>query len=156
MKKIMFLFLVALMFTASACALKEGENIHRTVKVTNNADYVIYVAYYRLFSWENPESEFFKYPWRPNENKGGGIGRPEKRVNPGETNTSAIYISGPYDAIESMGPNGRMRVYIVDAALYDQIPIGAPIPNETLLDRRDYTIEDLRAISFHIYYPWDE
>ncbi len=156
MKKIMFLFLVALMFTASACALKEGENIHRTVKVTNNADYAIYVAYHMFPSWENPESEFRKYPWNRSGNKISGWWKENSIANSGETNTSAIYISGPYDAIESMGPNGRMRVYIVDAALYDQIPIGAPIPNETLLDRRDYTIEDLRAISFHIYYPWDE
>ncbi|MDR0955209.1 MAG: hypothetical protein LBM20_07520 [Rikenellaceae bacterium] len=156
MKKMMFLFLVAVMCMANVCNPEESENYHRTVKVTNNADYAIYVTPCWIEPWENPEAEFFKYPWRENTEKGGGTGEPENRVNPGETNTSAMYQNRPTGNYEGMGSRTRLRLYIVDAAAYDQIPIGATIPNETLLDRRDYSLEDLRAINFHIHYPWDE
>ncbi len=142
MKRIMLLFLAAIMCTANMCNPEETENYHRTVKVTNNAEYPIYVA------WELDTRE---YPW--GENKAGGIGESKNRVNPGETNTAAMMTARPTDAIETMGPDGHMKVYFLDSQMFDQIPVGSPIPNEVLLDSRVYDLEDLRAIGFHIQYP---
>ncbi len=155
MKQYLFLFIIAFVCTAYLCNHEETENYHRTIKVTNNAEFPIYIVDEWLWSWYE-DSEGAEYPWSPNENKIGGIGQSKNRIDPGETNTEAMKTIRASDSIESIGPNGMIKIFFIDAAAYDQIPIGSPIPNETLLSSRVYTLEDLRAINFHIVYPLRE
>lgn len=145
MKKIL-IFLTVLICMSFSCVQEESDTFHRKVKVTNNADYVVYVTY-DYFKQEEPE-----YPWYQNEKMGVGIGESGNRVQPGQTNVTAISTYGS-NSIEGMMGKRKMKVFFVDAAAFDRIPIGDLLPDELLLDSRVYDIEDLRAINFHIYYP---
>lgn len=142
------LLLVALICMAFSCDPKETDTYHRKVSITNNADYPIYVA----MEIERAGAEF---PWNPDEGKAGGIGKSENRVNPGETNITAIATIRPSSSIEGLLLGRKMKVFFVDATMYDQIPIGDPLPDELLLDSRIYDLEALQAIDFHIHYPLD-
>ena len=148
MKRILLLS-VALIFMAFSCTPKESETFHQHVKVTNNAEYPVYVAFDYLYQ-DVPEPE---YPWNPQENKVGGIGKLDSKINSGETSTKAICTIRSTDSIEGLMIGRKMKVFFIDAVAYDQILIGDPLQDELLLDSRVYTLEDLRALNFHIQYP---
>ncbi len=145
MKKYL-LIIIACMCMSFSCAPKESDTLHLKVKVTNNADYPLYISY-------GYNNEVLEYPWsiRPYY---GGAWPSEHRINPGETNTTAIATIRPSSSIEDrIRSRGPMKVFFVDATLCDQTPENQTIPNEALLDSRVYDLEDLRAIDFHIIYP---
>jgi hypothetical protein len=146
------LFLAALMCMAFSCVREESENYHRTVKVTNHSDYRIYITFEWVEQYYNPE-ENLKYPWDSNNKKRNW--EEENRVNSGETNTTAIKTYNR--SIEGfLTTDKHIKVFFVNADMYDQVPIGSPIPNETLLDSRVYDLKDLQTINFHIHYPLEE
>ena len=144
------LFLAACMCMAFTCHPEESDTFHRSVRVTNNVDYPVYVTFEWVEQWHNPE-ESLKFPWNPSENKSWNWNS-ENRVNPDETNVTAIVtIRGSIEGY--MVIYKHMKVFFIDAEKFDAIPMGSPIPDEVLLDSRVYDLEDLRAINFHIHYP---
>lgn len=46
-----------------------------------------------------------------------------------------------------------MKIFFIDAAGYDRIPIGEPLPDDLIPDSRMYDTEALRKINFHVNFP---
>lgn len=145
MKRIMFLSVASMcMSMAFSCTPKESETFHRNIKVTNNAEYTVYVAW----EWVEKGMQEPEYPLY------GNIAENEDahRVKPGETNTSAICVHGQ-NSFEGYLKVYGLKIFFVDPEIYDPVPIGSPVPNEALLDSRVFNLEDLKAINFHVQYP---
>jgi hypothetical protein len=116
------LFFAVWICIAASCVREESENYHRTIRVTNHSDHTIYINAVWLGQGYTP----VEYPWGASGNKisGGWMWQPENKVNPGETNSDAMDTGRPSDSIEGvMIVYKHIKVFFVDAAKYDQIPV---------------------------------
>ena len=132
---------------AISCEKKETDDFHQKVRVTNNADYPVYVTWTIFAKNGGIEHERPLY---------GNIteDKDAHRVSSGETNTTAIAERGA-NSIEGFMGVYNMKVFFIDPEIFDPLPFGSSVPDEAILSSRVYNLEDLRAISFHIDYPLD-
>ena len=129
MKKwVIFLILSIGFCITSVSCIKESSTFHWSVMVTNKTESAVYWA----FAW--PPNWDLEVPYY------GYI----KKI-------SILYGA---NSIEGSVGKGKMKVFFLDADMFDKLSQG-PIPAEVVLGSRIYTLEEIRAINFHFCFPFE-
>ena len=140
MKKwVIFLILSIGFCITSVSCIKESSTFHWSVMVTNKTESAVYWA----FAW--PPNWDLEVPYY-------GYIEPDFKILPNETKKISILYGA--NSIEGSVGKGKMKVFFLDADIFDKLSQG-PIPAEVVLGSRIYTLEEIRAINFHFCFPFE-
>lgn len=95
---------------------------------------------------------YWAFAWTPNWDLEVPARGDTYKVLPNETKKISILYGA--NSIEGSVGKGKMKVFFLDADMFDKLSQG-PIPAEVVLGSRIYTLEEIRAINFHFCFPFE-
>ena len=114
-----------------------------------------YVPLVRDGNEQTESAVYWAFAWPPNwdlEVPYYGYIEPDFKILPNETKKISILYGA--NSIEGSVGKGKMKVFFLDADMFDKLSQG-PIPAEVVLGSRIYTLEEIRAINFHFCFPFE-